>query len=497
MKQRWLIQSLVSGLTLALSWGCQGPDEDGGENPPLGEGGQGHPGSPAGPDTGAGGSSTDGGGSGGGTQGSGGGTSDGTGGSGDTEPLPEPEPTCEVEDPDEYSFLPSVGGGTNNQNYVTSDHFAVFDAQNASQALHLLEAAHQCFVRDWCWRSAGLSRHSDDDPHRKLNVYSKMIEAGGVMGYDHRTGLSYIEVRPQLVTTPGVLIHEYGHSLTLAAQGWVDQGNTGLWWEAIANFVAESFLNSSHCAEARADYNIAEGGSILETGVTLGNSHWTICNNQNHYQAWPFFTYLTNNPDQYPGLGKMVVPELFRTHKRNNETPLHVLERLSQPVSVQTILGRYWARMAYVDIGSPQAQDKFFRERGRINYDNLDSLGGNTYRVKSTRRPRYGGANIIPLTVNGGQVSAQVALTGNNLPDSGFTATFAVLGADRSVRYVDLPGGRGEVSLASGEELSLVIVHTPRSLYMYNPSDFGGGAETSHPANTGLNYEVTLTGAAP
>lgn len=38
--------------------------------------------------------------------------------------------------------------------------------------------------------------------------------------------------------------------------------------------------------------------------------------------------------------------------------------------------------------------------------------------------------------------------------------------------------------------------NTPGSLYMYNPSDFGS-ASTTHPANTGLNYSVTISGASP
>jgi hypothetical protein len=292
-------------------------------------------------------------------------------------------------------------------------------------------------------------------------------------------------------------VHEFGHALTLTEYGWVDQTNTGLWWESIANFVAESFQNSRHCAPAREAFGIPEGPSILNLERTLGTSHWAICNNQNHYEAWPFFTYLTENPDGYPGLGKMVVPELFRNHLGNNETPLHVLERLSAPVSVQTILGRYWARMAYVDIGSPAARSKFFAGRNRLSYDSLSSVGQGAYEVKADRRPRYGGANIIPLEVTGSTVSVTVTNLGNGLADSNFTATLAVLAADRSVRYVDLPGGAGQTAVQNGEEVSLVVVNTPSSLYMYNPSDFGGGAETSHPANTGLRYRVELSGATP
>ncbi len=411
------------------------------------------------------------------------------GGSGGT-----PDPVCDVQDPDEYELNLSVGGG--GQNYETSAQFAVFDAQDPAEVLNFMEAAHQCFVRDWCWRSTGLSHRSDDGPYYKLNIYGMQIDAGGYMGYDYGAGLAFLQVLPNLVGVPEVTVHEFGHAMTLSEYGWVDQTNTGLWWESIANFVAESFLTSRHCADAREEYGIQEGDSIIELGRVIGTSYWTICNRDNNYEAWPFFTYLTENPDNYPGLGKMVVPELFRNHLGNNETPLHVLERLSEPVSVQTILGRYWARMAYVDIGSPAAQDKFFKGRNGIDYDGLSSVGQNTYEVKSDRRPRYGGANIIPLNVTGGTVGVTVTNLGNGIADSNFTATLAVLGADRSVRYVDLPGGIGETAVQSGEEVSLVVVNTPDSLYMYDPADFGG-AETSDPANTGLKYRVVINGATP
>jgi hypothetical protein len=57
------------------------------------------------------------------------------------------------------------------------------------------------------------------------------------------------------------------------------------------------------------------------------------------------------------------VANLFRNHAGNNETPLHALERLAAPVTVQTILGRYWARMAYLDIEHPIAQQEFMGAR--------------------------------------------------------------------------------------------------------------------------------------
>lgn len=74
-------------------------------------------------------------------------------------------------------------------------------------------------------------------------------------------------------------------------------------------------------------------------------------------------TYLTQNPDQYPGVGRMTVVDLMRNHAGNNETPLHVLKRMTVPVSVQEVLCRYWGRMAYVGIQHSKAQQVFSRAR--------------------------------------------------------------------------------------------------------------------------------------
>lgn len=414
---------------------------------------------------------------------------DGSGGM----PMVEPDPVCMVDDPDDYPLNTSVGHGGDP---VTSGHFAIYGASNLESTLNFMEAAHECFVRDWCWRSTGLSRTNDSGDFSKMNIYVMQLNAGGVMQYDGGAGLAFLEVNPNSIGSDRVVVHEFGHALTLTADGWVDQGNTGLWWESIANFVAESFRNSQHCEDARTEYGIDEGSSIINLGAVIGNSHLTMCNNSNQYEAWPFFTYLTNNPDGYDGLGKMIVPDLFANHPGNNETPLHVLELLTD-TPVQTILGRYWARMAYVDIGSPRAQERFFSEQGGLNYDNLTSVGGDDYQVQASRRPRYAGANIIPLEVTGdGTVNVQVTNLGNGLPDSNFTATLSILQSDDTVRYVGLPGGTGQAVVAPGEEVSLVVANTPNNLYMYNPSDFGA-AETSDPANTGLDYSVVITGAVP
>lgn len=400
--------------------------------------------------------------------------------------------TCRVPPASEFRVNAGIGGGRGS--FKDSEHFRVYGGgAGADAALKLLEGAHKCFVQDWCFRWPGLSvfTKGDNGPFYKFNLYAvgTLGGAAGVMSYDARAGISYLQVLNNSLGQARVTVHEFGHAMTLAEYQWVDQTRTGAWWETIANWVADTFITSSYCAPARQQLSIAPGNTIIDLNKVIGQSHMMLVSNQNHYEAWPFFTYLTSNPEGYPGLGKNAVLNLLRNHARNNDTPLHVLAKIAAPVSWQTIVGRYWARMAYVDIGHPQAQALFERSKARLNYANLDPAGAGTWRVKAARRPAYAGANIIPLRASGA-VTVKVTNLGNGVANSNFTATLAIKGS-AGVRYVDLPAGAGQATLAAGEEATLVVANTPSALYQYDP--FNARA----PETTGLNYQVQLTGATP
>lgn len=399
-------------------------------------------------------------------------------------------PTCNLPPASEFKLNASIGGG--GAIYKDSDHFRVYaSGAGADQALKLLESAYQCFVVDLCWRWPGLSITQKNPPFYKFNAYGMgtLGNAAGVMKYDARAGLSYLQVLNNSLGQARVTVHEFGHAMTLAENQWVDQVRTGAWWETVANYVAETFNTSPLCAPARQRTGVPAGGTMIDLNKVIGQSQMMLVSNQNHYEAWPFLTYLTTNLDKYPGLGKNALLNLFRNHTRNNDTPLHVLAKIVAPVKAQAVVGRYWARMAYLDIGHPQAQALFQQARGRLNYANLDAAGAGTWRVKAARRPQYGGANIIPLRASGA-ITVKVTNLGNGVADSDFTATLAIKGSG-GVRYVDLRGGAGDATLAAGEEATLTVANTPKNLYQYDA--FNAKA----PETTGLSYQVQLTGATP
>ena len=415
-----------------------------------------------------------------------------TGGSGgDGGDAGEPElPECELNEPDEFenNDVGSGGGGT----ITESAHFRVHGGSSAQAqvALDLLEATYSCFVETLCWRSSGLSINddADDGPYARMNIYAVggLGAAAGVMSSEGGPGHAFLQVVTSYLDDPNVTVHEYGHALTYYEKGWIEQTRTGAWWETVANFVADTFMTSPLCAPARDAHDISEGNTIIDLNKVISSAHQVIVDGSagsgNYYQAWPFLTYLTNNPDGYAGLGATCLRDMFREHMGNNETPLHVLERVATDKTVQEIVGRYWARMAYLDIGHDKAQEAFFARRDMLNFANLDASGGG-YRVKAARQPKYMGANIIPLSGTG-MITAEVA------SDDPFTATLAIRAAGGAVRYVVLEGGSGEAMVASGEEASLVVANTPE-LILYDPFSISGAAAA------GLDYTVELTGATP
>ena len=400
------------------------------------------------------------------------------------------------EPPAEYPANPAVGpGGTA---FKDSPHFRIYDVPSealADSALASLESAYTCFVTDLNWRSPGLgfqTAPSDEGPRYKVNVYNVGTGLGAAAntGLDWDTGMSFINVEAAYVGEASVTVHEFGHSLTYAAGSWIEQWVTGAWWEPVANFVADTWLTSDLCASAREAHGQPRGDSLINLRKTVGDSWQVIVDGSpdtgNYYDAWPFLAYVHRNPDGYAGLGLAAFPGVWTAYEPgSNVTPLHVLQALAAPARIQEVVGRYWARMAYVDIGHEKAREAFERARaaGELDYGNLDALGDGRYRVRAGRRPQYMGANINPLRGTGYTVWVRVEA------DMAFTATLAVRGRDGVVRYVDLVDGIGEAAVEEGAEASLVVANTPETLINYDPF------ELTDEVRRGLDYTVELGGA--
>lgn len=118
--------------------------------------------------------------------------------------------------------------------------------------------------------------------------------------------------------------------------------------------------------------------------------------------------------------------------------------------------------------------------REQLNYENVQG-SGSTYGVIADRAPQYMGANIIPLSAEGGNVKVDIT------SDGGYTVFLAV-SLDAGVTYTAVKDC-GSAQVPAGSEVSLTIANTPEQLIMYDPLKLK--AEVSK----GLQFSFTLTGA--
>lgn len=404
---------------------------------------------------------------------------------------------------------------TSNAVYRDSTHFRVYygtSGKNAggilgnnsvaqvTKVLDYLEAAFDYWIVQRGFRSPGLPVNGHTGGPFKMNVYATTdLNAAGAMGFDPDAGLPYLVVATAAMDDSATYVHEFAHCITLSEYNWVDKSYTGAWWETIAEWHSDTFLAfAPQHATVAARYGDPSTSTIINLESNISRSRLTLVHINNYYEAWPFFTYLSNNPDGISGLGANTVRTMYRT-TQGNETPLHTIARMSS-APWQRVVGLYWARMAYLDINHPLGQQRLLAQINDASfradsYRNLSTTGTNTYRVLTARQPMYAGANINPLTVTGGgNVTFTIRNLGNGLSDSNFTANVAIRNTSSgAVRYVALPNGAGSATIASGEEASLVVANTPNALITYDAFASTGTA----PELRGLNYEVVIVGARP
>ncbi|KAG9601963.1 hypothetical protein KCV01_g7396, partial [Aureobasidium melanogenum] len=398
--------------------------------------------------------------------------------------------------------------------YAESAHFRLYgqDNDNTTIGLQHLEGTWDCYVNKLGWRSSGLSTSNTDGrpPYYKTNyfVIDNLVQygfSGRTFQLFDNTGAGFVVVDSDYITQVGVMSHEYGHVLSMAEPAWWNQQNTFGWAETLGNFVAETY-RSDLCADSRARANdtTGTGGTALQPFMVIGQSYRTMVEPTNNYFAWPFLSYLTYNLDNYSGFGADTMRTIFNTYNaKANETPFHTINRMavSAGTTVQNLVGRYWARMAFADYGNPVAQNYFRYLQPTLDYNNTFAAGNNTYQVYPERAPRYFGSSIIPLNNLNPSVTATVTA------QTAYTAYLVVQSVNVGVRfgnkygdirYIELVSTSGQggivktasTDIADGELAMLVVANTPDKLLMYDATQAATG-----PASVGMNFTFTLDGA--
>jgi hypothetical protein len=379
-----------------------------------------------------------------------------------------------------------------------------------------LEGTWDCYVNKLGWRSSGLSTsNTDGRPHYyKTNYFiiDNLVQygfSGRTYQLFDNTGAGFVVVDSDYITQLGVMSHEYGHVLSMAEPAWWNQQNTYGWAETLGNYVAETY-RSDLCSSSRETANdtIGTGGTAFQAFMVIGQSYRSLVDPQNKYMAWPFLSYLTYNLDNYAGFGANTVRTMFDTYNaKANETPLHTINRMavSSGTSVQKLIGKYWARMAFADYGNPVAQNYFRYLQDGLDYNNTFAVAGgdgNKYQVYPDRAPRYFGASIIPL-----QNLNSTSLTATVTAQTSYTAYLVVQAVNEGIRfgdkygeikYIELVNGSGQggtvktasTEIEEGDEVMLVVANTPDKLLMYDATQADSG-----PAAVGMDFTFTLDGA--
>ncbi|KAJ0164168.1 hypothetical protein CTA2_1605 [Colletotrichum tanaceti] len=402
--------------------------------------------------------------------------------------------------PPPASFEPQTKAGPGGTNVVDSARFSLFDWPEAyrQETTAALEGAYNCFVDVFRFRSPALSiaQPTDDGPYYRTNVYAKPdVSLDGLMGYDTASGFAWVEVRNTSIPDITKTLNVYSRVLMYHQRTWVSKRRTTAWGQLLTVWFPETYLTSSICKASRELVQQKEGRTNFDVHKIIGNSYQSLIDategTGNHYQAWPFITYLSNNPDGIGSVSKQTVVELFKSY-RDHEDPFVTLDRAVQGAATAIdLVSLYWARMAYVDIGHDQAQQVFFEAKARnaINFANVDVVEGG-YKVKPGRAPVYLGANIIPLQKGPTHYKGDTVIEVDLKAKGTYQAFLSMKAPGRPLRWVQVRNNTATAAVKNDEEISLVVVNAPEKLLDYDPTKIKGTD-----AGKWLDYAFTLTGA--
>ena len=402
-------------------------------------------------------------------------------------------------------------------NTATSEHFQIFWGNNDQTGLvndnfirinlEYLEKYRDVYVNELGMDEGATSIYNPDGNKYKTNVYLTKTglpdfqEGWAYMGAEDFTGFAFLLCDPAaLVQENGqsseALPHEYGHVLTYHQKAWVDQSISGPWWEGLANWFREQYFQTL-------DNPKTEGFLPY-----LRNMNLTIPYGRMYYEMWPFLQYLTDNPDNYPAFGKTFVARII-SEATPNEYPFDTIARLSGN-DMKDVMGDYAKRMATLDFNNKKVFSEYLR--GELNtpyvwqliYTQLEDAPDkeNCYIVPAEKAPMQTGLNIIPLNIEGNEVS--VTLRGlTDVEGADWRACIVAEGSDGVTKYSPLFGEGTQTFALDGSEtaLYLTVAATPDVIVPNSAFDKAENGDqysyTKGDAKRRYPYEVEITGASP
>jgi len=396
-------------------------------------------------------------------------------------------------------------------NRATSQHFQLvwgpdghsrIDDSFIQGNLENLEQFWDLYVNQLEFTEPSRSRHEDqrDGNRYKMNVY---ITNTGLSQHESgwafqgsRDGFGHLVVHPNAMRVDppsGTLAHEFGHVLTMHADGGWFNSVMGPWWEGSAEWFKGVLVND-------------RGGGGAANGL-YQNANLFQCHGRNEYDSWPIFMYLHDDPDDLAGYGEGSVARLMRTSE-SGQNLWEMIDQLASDTSAKECLGHFAKRLPTQDF---EHQDLY-----RRNWEDLIDSRSKQYhvfselepvpdrddrwRVPIEQAPQQSGWNIVELEPESGTVSVTFDGLVNGSLGSDWRAALVAEDPDGTTRYSQLFGDGETASLdvGSAESVYLTVAATPDTWYdVTQQASESDQPFQSYPGKERLPYEVRISGATP
>lgn len=392
-------------------------------------------------------------------------------------------------------------------NYAESEHFVIFygnndttghvNAEFLQRNLESYEKLWKCYGEYLGMENMNVDIYGRSSQKYKTNIY--LTETGldqyatgwAFMSAEDGYGIEIIS--PSAMLDELTIAHEFGHVVTMQQKAWVDQSITGAWWEPLANWFREMYLASDY-------YTGTPNTGFFEP--YLRNLSLTMPHGRNYYEVWPFLMYLSTNPDNFDGLGTLAVKRII-SEAAPDEHPFDTITRLFG-TDAQVIFANYAKRMATMDLGN----GTLYKERTEELMRNSPWFWNLYYTVPEDKgygwlvspeedAPMQGGINIIPLSITGSSVSAELRGLSDD-PNADWQACIVTVDANGKSSYSDIfgPGQSMTVSADGAVSAYLTVSAMPRTIVRSNAFNKEDQASYKNSAERRrYPYEVRFTGA--
>jgi len=392
-------------------------------------------------------------------------------------------------------------------NYAESEHFVIFWGKSdrtgkvndafIKRNLDDYEKLWKCYSEYLGMDNINTDIYEKSPQRYKTCVYltetglDKYPDGWAFMSSEDGYGIEIIS--PEAMLDDLTIAHEFGHVVTMQQKAWVDQEITGAWWEPLANWFREMYLDSEYYT-----------GQTETVGFEpyLRNMSLTFPHGRNYYEVWPFMMYLSKNPDNLPGLGVKTMKRII-SEARPDEYPFDTITRLFG-TDAQTVFGHYAKRMATFDFGRQEAYQNEFRRimKDSPYYWNLfytvpEKSADGWLASPQEEAPMQGGINIIPLKASGSKITVDFRGISDD-PNASWQACIVTVDASGNESYSELFGNGETMSInaSAGMEAYLTVTAMPGKLVRVNA--FHKEKDTACRTGTEKRrypYEIRISGA--